>query len=99
MENSVTLVQNKNQALPIENLGKNKVAYVKLGKHNNSVFVKRLNDYTKVDVISGNSITEISNKLKGYETVIVSFHTSLGAYANYKIDDDELLTLQEISKN
>ncbi len=99
VESSVTLVQNKNEVLPIKNLGKNKVAYVKLGKHNNSVFVKRLNDYTKVDVIKGATAAEYSKKLKDYETVIISFHTSLGAYANYKIDDDELLILQEITKN
>ena len=99
VENSITLVQNKNEVLPIKNLGKKKVAYVKLGRHNNSVFVNRLNDYTKVDVIKGSTIAEYSNKLKGYETVIVSFHSSLGAYANYKIDDDELLILEEIAKN
>ena len=99
VENSITLVQNKNGVLPIKNLGNHKVAYVKLGKHNNSVFVKRLKDYTKVDVISGNSIAEYSNKLKDYETVIISFHTSLGAYANYKIADDELKLLEDIAKN
>ncbi len=99
VENSVTVIQNKNDVLPLKNLGNNKLAYVKFGKHNNSPFVNRLQDYSKVDVISGKSITEISNKLKDYETVIVSFHTSLGAYANYKIDDKELLILQEIAKN
>lgn len=99
VENSVTLVQNKNDVLPIKNLGKKKVAYVKFGKHNNSIFVKRLKDYTQVDVISGQTAAEISKKLQGYETVIVSFHTSLGAYANYKIKDSNLLILQEIAKN
>ena len=99
VENSVTLVQNKNDVLPIKNLGKNKVAYVKFGKHNNSTFVNRLKDYTQVDVISGQTAAEISKKLQGYETVIVSFHTSLGAYANYKIKDSNLLILKEIAKH
>ncbi|MCP4883905.1 MAG: serine hydrolase [Flavobacteriales bacterium] len=98
VENSVTLVQNKNDVLPIKNLDKQKVAYVKLGKHNNSPFVKRLQDYTKVDVIKGSSASEFLQKLKGYETVVIGFHTSLGAYANYRIDDDELRILQEIAK-
>jgi len=98
VENSVTLVKNKNDVLPIKNLDKQKVAYVKLGKHNNSPFVKRLQDYTKVDVIKGSSASEFLQKLKGYETVVIGFHTSLGAYANYRIDDDELRILQEIAK-
>lgn len=99
VESSITLVQNKNEVLPIKQLATNKVAYVKLGKHNNGTFVRRLNDYTKVDVISGNTIAEISNKLKDYETIIVGFHTSLGAYANYKIGDADLLILEDIAKN
>lgn len=98
VENSVTLVQNKNQVLPLKNLDKNKVAYLKLGKHDNSSFVNRLNDYTKVDIISGSSRSEILKKLEPYETVIVGYHTSLGAYANYKISDSELLILNEIGK-
>lgn len=99
VENSVTLVQNKNDVLPIKHLENNKVAYVKLGKNSNTTFVKRLNDYTKVDVITGNNISEISSKLKGYNTVIIGFHTSLGAYASYKISEAELLIIEEIAKN
>jgi len=99
VENSITVIQNKNDVLPLKNLGVNKLAYVKIGKHNNSPFVNRLKDYAKIDVISGTSVAEISNKLKGYDTVIISFHTSLGAYANYKIDDNDLLIVQEIAKN
>jgi len=98
--NSVTLVQNKNNILPIKNLANNKIAYVKLGKKNdNTTFLNRLNDYTKVDVISGKNLDDLTQKLKKYETVIIGFHTSLGAYANYKIADIDLVALQEISRN
>ena len=99
VENSVTLVQNKKDVLPIKNLETNKLAYVKLGEHDNSTFVDRLKDYASVDVITGSSIPDISKKLRDYETVIVGFHTTLGAYANYKIGDKELLLLEEIAKN
>ncbi|UCE92834.1 MAG: serine hydrolase, partial [Flavobacteriaceae bacterium] len=98
VESSITLVQNKNGVLPISELEKNRVAYIKIGKHNNRTFIKRLNDYTKVDVIKAGSLSEYLNKLKNYETVIVGFHTSLGAYANYKIADDELALLEGIAK-
>lgn len=98
VENSITLVQNNNDVLPIKNLDKNKVAYVKLGEHNNSSFVNRLNDYTKVDVVTAPSAAEYVKKLKGYQTVIIGFHTTLGAYANYKMDNSELLIIEEIAK-
>ena len=99
VENSVTLVQNKNETLPIKKLEKNKVAYLKFGKYDNKTFVKRLNDYTKVDVITGANLQEISKKLQGYETVIIGFHSSYGAYASYKIGDKELLMLDDIARN
>ncbi|MDH3321978.1 MAG: serine hydrolase, partial [Flavobacteriaceae bacterium] len=98
--NSITLVQNKNSILPIKELSKNKIAYVKLGgKNDNTSFVNRLNDYAKVDVITGNNLTEIMQKLKKYNTVIVGFHTSSGAYASYKIPNEELTKLQTIAKD
>jgi beta-N-acetylhexosaminidase len=98
VENSITLVQNKNNVFPIRDLDKNKVAYVKFGKTNDKVFLKRLNDYTKVDVIKGENLDEILQRLKKYNTVIIGFHTTLGAYANYKINDADLVKLQAIAR-
>ena len=99
VENSITLVQNKENVLPIKDLENNRIAYVKLGGNDNKTFVRRLNDYAQVDVITGNNISEIIKKLKVYKTVIVGFHTTLGAYANYKIADIELEKLQAIAKD
>lgn len=98
VENSITLVQNKSNLLPIKHLENNRIAYVKLGKNDHKTFVKRLNDYTKVDVISANNLDDLLRKLKNYQIVIVGFHTSLGAYANYKITDNELVKLQAIAR-
>ena len=99
VENSVTLVQNTNNILPIKNLETNNIAYVKLGESDNKVFTKRLNDYARVDVISGKNLSDLKQKLKIYKTVIFGFHTSLGAYANYKISDNDLKILEEISRD
>lgn len=98
VENSITLIQNNNNVLPIKYLDNNKIAYVKLGSKDNKTFVNRLNDYTKVDVVSGKNLDEVLQKLTGYKTVIVSFHTTLGAYANYKISESDLVKLQAISR-
>jgi len=96
---SVTLIQNKDNVLPIKNLDNNKIAYVKFGETDDKAFVNRLNDYTKVDVISGKNLSDILQRLKGYNTVIIGFHTTLGAYANYKINDEDLVKLQAIAKD
>lgn len=99
VEHSVTLVQNKGDILPIRDLDQKKIAYVKLGTHVNASFVNRLNDYTKVDVLDSRNIDQLSQKLKAYNLVIFGFHTSLGAYANYKIPDADLLLLNDVAKS
>lgn len=99
VENSITLVNNNKDILPVKDLDKKKIAYVKFGKSSNKEFLDRLNDYTRVDVIEGGSISEISKKLQNYNLVIVGFHTSLGAYASYKISPNELLILKDLVKN
>lgn len=98
VKNSITLVKNKEGTLPIRDLVNNKIAYVKLGKNDNTTFIKRLNDYVQVDVISANNLDELLRKLKKYNTVIAGFHTSLGAYASYKIPEEDLIKLQSIAR-
>jgi beta-glucosidase-like glycosyl hydrolase/CubicO group peptidase (beta-lactamase class C family) len=99
VENSVTLVQNKGELLPVRDLDQKKIAYVKLGTHINSTFVKRLKDYTQVDVIESKDLSQLSKKLKGYNLVIFGFHTSLGAYANYRIPDEDLNILNSVARS
>jgi len=98
VENSVTLVQNKGEILPIRDLDEKKIAYVKLGTHINSTFVGRLRDYAKVDVIDSKDAGQLGQKLKGYNLVIFGFHTSLGAYADYKISDEDLAALSAVAR-
>ncbi len=98
VENSVTLLRNKGDLLPIKNLDQQRIAYVKLGDHDNESFLDRLRDYTRVDEIQIRDVSDVAQKLKDYDPVIVGFHTTLGAYANYKLDDKEIAILMEIAK-
>lgn len=98
VENSVTLVQNKGELLPVRDLDQKKIAYIKLGTHINATFVSRLRDYAKVDVIEAGNMGQLAQKLKGYNLVIFGFHTSLGAYADYKIPDEDLAVLNAVAK-
>lgn len=99
VRSSITLVKNTDNLLPIKHLDKNRIAYVKFGhKSNNYSFVKRLNDYTKVDVVESKNLDELLQKLKDYDTVIIGFHTSLGAYASYHISEEDMVKLQAIAR-
>lgn len=98
--NSVTAVKNEEDILPIRDLDKHKIAYVKLGDYENDVFLKRMNDYTKVDVIHGKTIDVVLNQLKQYDVVVLGFHTKgSSAYASYKFSDVDLQWIQEIARN
>ncbi|MEN8187373.1 MAG: glycoside hydrolase family 3 N-terminal domain-containing protein [Bacteroidota bacterium] len=100
VENSITLIKNKGNILPLKNLDKNKIAYVKLGKYENKTFTGRLNDYTKVDIVGGKNLAEVLQKLKKYKTVIVGFHTKGSSpITSNKFTNEELHWLQEISRN
>ena len=99
VENSITLLKNETDIFPIRNLDEKKIAYVKLGDSDNFSFVEMLKNYTDVDVVSGKSIDEILEKLQPYNLVIVGYHKSnLNPWKDYKFKENELVWLQEISR-
>ena len=67
MENAITLVQNKNNLLPLKNLDLCKIAYVNMGTADASPFVKTLKKYKgkliEVTFDKNISSTEIKNKI------------------------------------
>lgn len=98
-ENAVTVLENKENILPIKNLENNKIAYVKLGDDTNSSFVSTLKKYTEITEVSSQNIDSLNLKLKEYNTVIVGFHKLDKAWKNQEFTETELLWLQEIAKN
>ncbi|WP_036823178.1 glycoside hydrolase family 3 N-terminal domain-containing protein [Polaribacter sp. Hel1_85] len=99
IKNSLTVVKDVNGDLPIRNLEKRKIAYVNLGDDSGNDFVKMLQNYGKVDVISDKNLDGIISKLKPYNLVIVGFHKSnLHPWKSYKFKNQELVWLQEIAR-
>ena len=99
VKNSLTVLQNRNTLLPIKNLDQQKIAYVKLGEVSNEAFVTMLQNYAKVDVVSGNSLDALLRKLKNYTTVIVGYHSAnKHPWKNHEFSNKQLVWLQEISK-
>lgn len=99
MANAITLIKNENAIFPIRDLVKTKVAYVKMGNSDNDFFIKRLNDYTKVDVISAKTSTELLQKLAPYNLVIIGFHKSnANPWKSFDFTENELTRLQRVSE-
>ncbi len=100
MENAITVVQNKDEVLPLRNLQTKNIAYVELGDDSGSAFYDELKKYTKVHHIQGEKLDEIITKLHNYNTVIVGFHKSnANPWKAYEFSQKELAWLYEISRN
>ena len=100
VKNSLTLVKNTTDNLPIRNLEKKKIAYVKLGDAENDAFVNMLKKYAKVTVVSDTNLDGLVEKLQPYNYVIIGFHKSnLNPWKSYKFSNKELVWLHEIARN
>ncbi|WP_396170268.1 glycoside hydrolase family 3 N-terminal domain-containing protein [Flavobacterium sp.] len=96
-ENAITVLQNKENILPIRKLQNNKIAYVKIGDGQNSEFVATLKKYTEITEVASQNIDSLNQKLKDFDTVIVGFHKSDRAFRNQDFTETESLWLQEIA--
>jgi beta-glucosidase-like glycosyl hydrolase/CubicO group peptidase (beta-lactamase class C family) len=98
-ENAITVIKNKEDLLPIRTLEKKKIAYVKMGDDDGSVFFEELQKYTKVHEVSADNLDELITKLSAYNTVIIGFHRSNESpWKNYEFSDTELVWLYEIAR-
>lgn len=99
VENSITVIKNENDIIPIQNLEKQKIAYIKIGDANNEPFLTMLRNYAKVDVISGVTLSNISSKLKSYNLVIIGYHLSNAhPWKKYKLKKDDIKKIEAIAK-
>ena len=99
VKNSLTVIKDEKQNIPLSNLDFKEIAYVKLGDDNGDDFLKMLKNYTKVDEVSDTKLDGLLKKLKNYNLVIVGFHKSNNhPWKSYKFKDEELVWLQEIAR-
>lgn len=97
-ENAITVLKNKNEILPIQNLEKTKIAYVKMGDDVNSEFVSTLKKYTEITEIADVNIDSLNKKLSDFDKVIIGFHKSDKPWKSHAFTDKELFDIQEIAK-
>jgi len=96
---ATTVVKNNADILPLKNLDKKRIAYLKMGQADNREFFKLLNRYDKVDSISSNILLdEKIELLKNYDKLIIGHHTSNATpWKSYKFSEKELVAIHEIS--
>jgi len=98
-ENATTVLKNGGDILPIKDLVKNKIAYVKLGDDTNASFISTLKKYAGVTEVSAPTIDSLNVKLKEFTTVIVGYHKADKPWKNNDFTSNELIWLQEIARN
>ncbi|UOB18204.1 glycoside hydrolase family 3 N-terminal domain-containing protein [Abyssalbus ytuae] len=99
VENTITVVKNDLNLLPVKNLENKKIAYVKFGDDEGSDFLNMLKNYTKVNEVSGTTLDTLLMNLKSYNLVVIGFHKSNESpWKDYKFTDKEKVWLYEIAR-
>ncbi|MEJ6791481.1 MAG: glycoside hydrolase family 3 N-terminal domain-containing protein [Lacinutrix sp.] len=99
MEAAITIARDSTKILPLRHLETKKIAYVKLGDDNGSIFLKTLKKYAQVHEIKADKLSDLITKLQNYNTVIVGFHKSNdNPWKSYQFSDQELTWLYEIAR-
>lgn len=100
VKNSITVLKSENDIIPIQNLDKKKIAYVKIGAAPNASFVTMLQNYARVDVVSETHLSDLITRLKPYNLVIIGYHSSnVNPWKGFKFKAEELVKIQEIARN
>lgn len=98
-ENAITVIKNKEEVLPITNLAKEKIAYVKIGEDSGAKFLSTLNKYTEVTEVSEENLDSLSEQLKKFDKVIIGYHTSDRSWwKKHEFSAKELLLIEKLAE-
>jgi beta-glucosidase-like glycosyl hydrolase/CubicO group peptidase (beta-lactamase class C family) len=98
-ENAITVLKNEGTVLPIKNLEKQKIAYIKLGEDTNESFLSTLKKYTDVTEIADENLDSLQAKLKSYTLVIIGSHKAEDPWKPTDFKPSELAKLDFLAKN
>lgn len=100
VEQSLTLIQNKNNALPIKNLADKHILAIGVGSGNATTFFQMLNRYKQVDTIcfdADKNNFQLADTLLKYHEIIVCYTGIKNVSAdNFNIRQNELDLLKQI---
>ncbi|MFK8269213.1 glycoside hydrolase family 3 N-terminal domain-containing protein [Capnocytophaga cynodegmi] len=98
-ENALTIAKNENKLLPIKNLDKEKIAYIKFGNDSGWTFYTNLRKYADVAIIEPKSTEQLLKNIEPYQTIVIGLHKpNKTPWDAYKFTKEELIWLEEIAK-
>ncbi|WP_395076182.1 glycoside hydrolase family 3 N-terminal domain-containing protein [Flavobacterium sp.] len=98
-ESAITVLKNKDSILPIKDLTRSKIAYVKIGDNPDNTFLLTLKKYAEVTEVSHFDLDSLNVELKKYNTVIIGLHKSDKLWRKYEFTEKEQLWVQKIAEN
>lgn len=99
MKNALTLVKNE-QILPLQNLDKKRIAYIKMGDAKNDHFIKTLKKYVPIKIINASKTVNILKQLQKEKInrVIVGYHRSDATpWKSYQFSKRQLKKIKAVS--
>lgn len=95
---AITVLKNDEAILPVKDLDKKKIAYVKLGDDSGSAFYKQMKKYADVTEITTNDFQDLRTKLKDFNYVIFGFHRSNdNPWKSYKLSSQQINWIESIA--
>lgn len=99
-ENAITVVKNEQQSLPISNLAKTKIAYVKIGDDSGSKFLSTLRKYAEVTEVANQNTDSLNKDLKAFDKIIIGFHVSDKSWwKKHEFSAKEVELIDKLSQN
>jgi len=97
-ENAITVIKNQSDILPIKDLEKEKIAYVKLGDDFNTDYIETLKKYGEVTEVFSANLDTLNTLLSNYTKVIIGFHKADGAWRKNDFNATEIEIISSIAK-
>lgn len=104
IENSLTLLNNKNEILPLKKLDTLKIATVSIGEEQKTMFQKRIDNYTEAkhfnlkEDADETTITNLKTEIAKYNLVIIGIHKSNSSpWKKYDITDQTKKLISDLS--
>lgn len=94
-KNQVTVLQNKNNFLPLK--ANERIAYVKLGDDVHTDFVSKLKRYGQITEFSNNEVEDYLEDLKSFDKIIIGYHKADGVWKKHEFTNREIQAIEKIS--
>ena len=97
-ENAITVIKNHDKLIPIRDIEKEKIAYIKLGNDTSDTFLLNLRNFATITEIATQNLDSVLVQLQDFTKVIIGYHKQDGAWRNHNLNFKEMLWINQIAK-